>query len=280
MEVVSPVEQMLFTTVRLETQDASGNSRIGTSFIVGYKSGGEDYPFLVTNKHVISGAHKGKLTFIQARDGRPLLGIGYTLNVNNFEQVWHTHADPEIDIAIAPFAPIAHHIANSGISIFFRMVGNDIAPSEETMKQLDALEEVVFIGYPSGIWDSKNLLPIIRKGITATPIVIDFQGKPQFLIDASVFPGSSGSPVFLYNVGMYARKSGGTVVGSRILFLGIVAEVFYQQDANEIQILPSTIAGKSVVVSKQMIDLGIVYKASAIIGLIKSYLLEKGDVKN
>jgi len=280
MEVSSITEQLLFTTVRLEIQDALGNSGIGTSFILNYTSQGKLYPFLVTNKHVISGAKIGRLTFIQMSDGKPLLGISYTLDISDFEQIWYGHPDSEIDIAVTPFASIVGHITKDGVDIFYRGVGNDIIPSEETLKQLDALEEVVFIGYPSGIWDTKNLLPVMRKGITATPIAVDFQGKSQFLIDASVFPGSSGSPVFLYNIGMYAQKSGGTVVGSRLLFLGIVAEVFYQQETNEIQIPYSATAKKPVAKSRQMIDLGIVYRASAIVEVIKSCLLEKGVLKN
>jgi hypothetical protein len=37
-----------------------------------------------------------------------------------------------------------------------------LAPNEETLKGLDAVEEVLFIGYPYGIWDARNLLPIVR----------------------------------------------------------------------------------------------------------------------
>jgi hypothetical protein len=99
------------------------------------------------------------------------------------------------------------------------------------LKGLDAVEEVLFIGYPCGIWDARNLLPIVRRGITATPIYIDFSGRKQFLIDASVFPGSSGSPVFIYNAGIYwDKKSGSTVVGHRLFFLGILSEVFQMVD--------------------------------------------------
>ncbi len=81
-------------------------------------------------------------------------------------------------------------------------------PTEETIKIIDAFEESMFIGYSSGLWDDVNLIPITSKGITATPILINFQGKNEFLIDASAFPGSSGSPVFLYKTGAYLHKSG------------------------------------------------------------------------
>lgn len=278
MEVLSIAEQLLFTTVRVETVDASGVEGVGTSFIFNYKLERKHYPFIVTNKHVISNAQKGLLTFIQARDGKPLLGSGYRLNIDDFESIWFGHTNENIDVTIAPFAPILDHITKAGVNIYFRTVETDLVPSEEDLKHVDAIEEVVFIGYPIGIWDTKNLLPIIRKGITATPIAIDFRGERQFLVDASIFPGSSGSPVFLYNPGMYANKSGGTVVGTRLYFLGVVASVFFQQDVNEIRIRSVPTVDVPVAVSRQMIDLGVVFKASTIVEAIEIFLRERGEL--
>jgi len=276
MEVRSPMEQMLFTTSRLVTEKASGEGGVGTSFLFNYVSGQDSYPFLVTNRHMVEGTAKGRLTFTKAANGKPLIGTGHVLDIEDFQRIWYGHPDPELDVAVAPFAPILRHMSDDGTSIFFRAVGGDMLPSVDVLKELDALEEVVFIGYPSGIWDSRNLLPIIRKGTTATPVVVDFQGKPQFLVDASVFPGSSGSPVFLYNVGTYRRKRGDVVVGNRIFFLGIMASVFYREDTNEIRARPSPTTRGALAVSRQMIDLGVVYKASAITELIESVVRERG----
>jgi hypothetical protein len=277
MEVSSIAEQLYFTTIRVETVDSSGDKGVGTSFIFKYTAEKKQYPFLVTNKHVVSGAQKGSLTFTQARDGKPLLGTGYRLDIESFESIWHGHANPNIDVTITPFAPILNHIGNAGANIYFRMIGSELVPSEDDLKQVDAIEEVVFIGYPVGIWDTKNLLPVARKGISASPIAIDFLGEPQFLVDASIFPGSSGSPVFLYNTGMYATKSGGTVVGTRLRFLGIIASVFFQEDVNEIRVRSIPTVDVPVAVSRQMIDLGVVFKASTIREVIEAFLMEKGE---
>lgn len=76
------------------------------------------------------------------------------------------------------------------------------------------------IGYSSGIWDSTHNLPIIRKGITTTYPKLAFNGKAEFLIDAACFPGSSGSPVFLANIGSYINKNGSVCIGSSIALLG------------------------------------------------------------
>ena len=280
MEVTSIAEQLLFTVVRIETNDASGNAGLGTGFIFIHNVGGVRYPFLVTNKHVVAGAVNGQVTFIQGDGGQPRLGAGHQLKIDDFARMWFGHPGEKIDVAIAPLAPLLEHMSKGGISIFFRGIENSLVPSDERLSKLDALEEVVFIGYPTGIWDRKNLLPVIRKGITATPVGVDFQGEKQFLIDASVFPGSSGSPVFLYNAGIHAEKGGGAVVGTRLLFLGIVASVFFHEEANEIQIMSVPTSHVPVAVFRQMVDLGVVYKASTILEAIDAFLRARGVLES
>lgn len=280
MKVLSVAEQLLFTTVRVETYDDKNNAYTGTSFIFGYRTGkDEQILFLVTNKHVIKGKQKGILNFIQAQNGQPLLGTCYPLEITEFESAWYGHPSEKVDVAIAYFKPIVDCFADKGIDIYFRSVISDLVPSNDILNELDAIEEVLIIGYPYGIWDRKNLLPIVRRGITATPISVDFQGEKQFLIDASVFPGSSGSPVFLYNVGTYTKKTGDTVVENRLLFLGIVAEVFYRIEPSEIRVLSVPTVDVPVALSKQMIDLGIVFQATTIIEAIELYIKERGITK-
>ena len=66
------------------------------------------------------------------------------------------------------------------------------------LEALDFAEEVLVIGYPNALWDEANNLPLFSKGIASTHPAKDFNGKPEFIIDAAAFPGSSGSPVFCY----------------------------------------------------------------------------------
>jgi hypothetical protein len=104
-----------------------------------------------------------------------------------------------------------------------------VVPTQEAVDQLAAVEEVVFIGYPSGLRDERNSTPLIRRGITASPVWNDFGGDPVFLIDAGVYPGSSGSPVFILNQGAYATKDG-LDVGSRLMFLGMVSQTMMRNE--------------------------------------------------
>lgn len=49
------------------------------------------------------------------------------------------------------------------------------------MNKLDAMEDVIMVGYPVGLWDSVNNRPIFRRGITATDPKVDFEGKKNFM---------------------------------------------------------------------------------------------------
>lgn len=79
------------------------------------------------------------------------------------------------------------------------------------------------IGYPNGIWDFKNNMPIVRRGITATNPKLDYNGLPIFIIDCACFPGSSGSPVLIFNQGSYTDARGNINLGTgRVILLGVL----------------------------------------------------------
>jgi hypothetical protein len=144
--------------------------------------------------------------------------------------------------------------------------------TREGAAELDSMEEIIFIGYPNALYDKVNLTPIMRVGATATPIVLDYNGLPAFLIDASVFPGSSGSPVFLRDRGIYRKRDGSIELASRFSLLGIVAAVYSRERYAELQELPARM-GLTV---GDLLDLGIVYKASAIIECVDAALARDG----
>jgi V8-like Glu-specific endopeptidase len=265
MEVTSLAENLFFTTVRIDTVDHQNNAGSGTGFLFQHSYKDNNYPFIVTNKHVISGAIKGGITFIKSDGDKPKLGDAFRIDYNGFENNWIGNSDDNIDIAVMPLAPVQKYIMdNHNFSVFYRTIGTENVPTQEQVTELDALEEIIFVGYPNGIWDKVNYTPIMRKGTTATPIALDFENEKKFLIDASVFGGSSGSPVFIYNAGSYARKGGGLVAGSRFFFVGVVAAVYFKTSVNEIISLPIPTDQNDVAVDKEMIDLGVVFKAETV----------------
>ena len=115
----------------------------------------------------------------------------------------------------------------------------------------------MFVGFPNGMFDEKHYLPIFRRGYVATSPDLDFNGAPLFLIDASVFPGSSGSPVFTVGDSLI----GGTPA---LKFLGIIAAVYTQPTDGRITWRTAPTNQVPVPELDQMIDLGVVYKARCV----------------
>ena len=216
--------QLLFTTVPIWTETASGVASSATAFIYNVpvpSQPGQSIPLLVTNRHVVAGARRGLIELVEQLGDAPAIERRVRAEIDAGSLASHT-SEP-LDIALIPLGPLLNQLQVAGRPAFFRSVGPELVPADAALKELAALEEIVFIGYPSGLRDEKNANPLIRRGITSTPVWNDFQGEPCFLIDAGVFPGSSGSPVFILNQGAYATKDG-LVVGSRLLFLGVLAQ--------------------------------------------------------
>ena len=140
-------------------------------------------------------------------------------------------------------------------------------PSNDEVEDMDVMEPVAFVGYPNALFDSKNHTPIIRRGTLATPFQLDYDGRPVFLIDASVFPGSSGSPVFLYREKRDIK--GNLQISFRLL--GIIAEVFFQSAIGKIEKAPAPTSIEYIVRTKQMIGLGVVFKSRTIIETIEDF---------
>ncbi len=278
MQITSITEQLFFTTVRIDTVGANGSQGSGTGFLFAHAIGGQTYPFVVTNKHVVRGMTAGHLTFHQRKDDQPDLGKGYRLRIDDWNNAWFGHPTEDIDIAVCPFSPIEQHVkSQNGIDLFFRYITTDLIPNEEQLADLDAIETVTFIGYPNGVWDSKNLLPVARRGTTASPIEVDFEQTPKFLVDASVFGGSSGSPVFIINQGSYISKNGGMNIGaSRFHFVGVIAAVYFRTHLNQIIPVPIPTQVQPMAQQQEMIDLGIVFKARTVVETIDAFLRANG----
>ena len=274
MEVKTFAEELFFTTVRIETLNLKSGLGSGTGFFYLHERNGKNYSFLVTNKHVVEDVIKGKITFFKKLNGKPTLGDVVSIDAMNFGNLWFGHENDKVDIAVLPFSSMEKQIKEKlGFDIFNRNIPASMLTTKEAFKiDIDALEELVFVGYPSGIWDSKNYLPIMRKGSTATPLYVDFEGEKKFLMDASVFPGSSGSPVFIYNKGVYAAKDNKPKVGNRMFFVGIIASVYQRTDLNEIIVKSVPTTNQPFAINKQMIDLGVVFKAELIPEAIEQFL--------
>ncbi|HVZ99911.1 MAG TPA: serine protease [Caulobacterales bacterium] len=215
--------QLVFNTVRLVAHQPNGHENFGTGFIVAIGDGESTIPLIVTCSHCLSGAISVSLTCVSAnKDGTPDLGNVQTWTLDkSLLQLVAPHAS--LDVVAIPFGPIANQAHAAGKPIFHRQLIASNFVSEEEREKLTALESVVFVGYPLGLYDSKNALPLLRVGSTASPIWSYFEQEPKFLIDAEVFPGSSGSPVFILNEGAYSTPEG-LSVGIRFHLVGMITQ--------------------------------------------------------
>lgn len=123
------------------------------------------------------------------------------------------------------------------------------------------MDDITMIGYPKGIWDEANNFPVFRKGITATNPKYNWNNKKEFLIDCACFPGSSGSPVLLINMGGYFTRSGLTLGSTRVKLLGILYAGPQHTATGEIEIVDVPITQRLVLISRIPNNLGIVIKS-------------------
>jgi hypothetical protein len=265
---LSFTEQLAYSTVRIETELSVSERGTGTGFFFQLPHEGDSkIPLMVTNKHVVEGALKGtfKLTCM-APDGGPDRLNHLTITLDLFEKRWIPHPDGVTDLCVMPIAPLLQELSAQKKPVFYRKLGEDIIPSKPELEALWGLEEVVMIGYPNGIWDEVNNFPIFRRGITATNPLFDWNDRPEFLIDLACFPGSSGSPVLLYNTsGFYTDKAGAPKAGFRVKLLGILYAGPQHEVSGEVKIV--TVPTKNVPVAFSRIpnNLGIVIKSSKLL---------------
>ena len=156
---------------------------------------------LISNKHVFRNPNGRLVISLNRRkeDDTPKLGNVRTFNcdLSKAEHLYFDHPNLDVDLACIHVSSITHTDAYvRGLDDRFLKPINyeKVAPGSD----------VIFVGYPEGLYDPVNNLPLIRKGSIASMPNVDFNGRGQIIIDAQIFPGSSGSPVFVAWDGKYS----------------------------------------------------------------------------
>jgi hypothetical protein len=131
--------------------------------------------------------------------------------------------------------------------IFFKGWSLDMLATFEEVDLLPG-RDVWFIGYPENRFDTVHNLPLLRKGCIASIPTVDFNSAKEFVIDAQVFFGSSGSPVF-------------GILDGKYRLLGVVSQTMIRN--NQLQKAPS-----NVLSTQEVLGLGIVIKSTLVKELI------------
>lgn len=267
IEPYTSAEQIMYATVPIEVTRADGKRGSGTGFIYLFMTKDRKgvLDVLVTNKHVIKDAIRGKIRvhLADSSDVEKPSGETHSCVFDNFANLWYPHASMDVDIAVMDGRFLRGMIMKeTGRQMFKRYIGSDMLPSREQLTDLNVVEDIIMAGYPIGLYDDVNNFPIFRSGNTATHPGVDFKGKQEFVIDMACFPGSSGSPVLVANERDYiSRVRQARISGGRFLFLGILHSgplITINGDIEEASI-PTSLA--AIARSKVMIHLGFVTRS-------------------
>jgi hypothetical protein len=225
---LTPSEQLMYSTVRL-FNESTQSLKWGTGFVCWlFHTEQSNLPVIVTNRHVIDGWDKCTFSFAgRLPDGSPDNDHHIQVQMGNFGAAWVPH--PDVDLAIIPIGQTLASLQQSGRLPFIVSLEQSLIPTDEELKALNPVEQVLTVGFPGRLWDDVHNLPVFHRGYTSTAPYIDFKGKKEFLIDIATWPGASGSPVLLYNDNPWMNRHGGTVVGGiRAKLLGVVYGVAVQ----------------------------------------------------
>ena len=234
-DIINPqtrLENIAYATVLIQTEYGCGTGfllqkDLGNNLII---------PLLVTNKHVIYGEDKKSKQLVLAETGKLTF---HTMDSNHqpsgkfrdyifrkhFGKHFFQHPDSNVDLCAINLANFINESQKNPPEVFVKYIPTSLIPTEDELKALDYMEDIIMIGYPQALMDKMHNYPIIRRGVTATHPYIDFEGKKEFLADIATYCGSSGSPVFLLKMN-YSDKNGNIHLGSGLFyFMGIACEV-------------------------------------------------------
>ena len=251
-------EQIFLNTVLIENLT---DAEFGTGFLIQKRIDDKKVKHLLfSNKHVFWGkrdkdnvlAEKDiRITFHKTEtDGSYKLGSTHKLNIHlkRGQSGYYEHPETSVDVAC---------INVSSVYLIIPVGMRSVELEKFIDFNLDSIfagQRIMFIGYPKGFFDTANFLPVARSGFIASIPSVDFQGKKQLLIDAQVFPGSSGSPVFIK-------------IGHAYKLLGIISEVpvrhldFLELEVDKAKTTEKKEEGaEKVSIPIQFIGLGMLYK--------------------
>ena len=168
------------------------------------------------------------------------------------------HPDPSVDVALINIAEAFTTRVQNGPGYLPPYFLNSEKFAEKIGIEVSVSSDVLVVGYPRGFYDDVNLFPIVKSGIIASRWKTGFKGKPYFLIDAKLFPGSSGSVVITKPADFVIRNGQiFTSTEKHFAFLGIYS------GEPRLQEQPVTI-GDLTVTQSSGFDLGIVWYAELV----------------
>jgi hypothetical protein len=226
--------------------------------------------FLVTAKHVFfepqKGWHPSELSLRFAWEERQSitqdLGFPVRLTDDGGRDLWTAAANGHDIAAIRVTPGIFSRPAPLGQSYNAISLG-EMGGASDTYDGAS----VLIYGFPGFVGPAALVRALTRAGVIAWTNPNDPLNEP-FLVDANIFPGNSGGPVFSVPSGL--DRAGGIQLGSHTTLLGIVVANFGAPSDAVAKIAGSSSLTKEQIAVNGLGSLGVVEPASQIRSLIES----------
>lgn len=121
--------------------------------------------------------------------------VPITLSKDDLCKRIRLHPNPIVDVVAIDINDFIKSLPTQDPSVIpYCPLSNDNLPSTSPIP-IEITSDLIVASYPRGFYDNLNKFPIVKSGIVASAWNYPFNGKPLFLIDAQLFPGSSGGLV-------------------------------------------------------------------------------------
>lgn len=195
------IEDMLLSAVKIDATYRGKVISTGTGFFWLTTNELGQATSIITNKHVLD--HSDGMTIYMhiasSDDQYKPSGKAVQMNIPRGKLGEFPHPRSDVDLIAINVSSLLLDARADGITPCLRALNAGSVPTKRDWELFDAVEDVMMFGFPRGISDEYNNMPLVRRGITATSVKRDFNGTQEFMVDLACFPGSSGSPVVYYN---------------------------------------------------------------------------------
>ena len=149
-------EKMMFSALRL----IASNGSTGTGFFLSLDFVGKSVPVIITNKHVVNYNPNESVTFFlhtKSAEAVDEESLKITFNTK-----WNFHKDKDLCYCFAN--PLLEQIRDKmKKEVFYIPITENLIPDLTKLEELSAIEDVIMVGYPNGLWDQKNNLPLLEE---------------------------------------------------------------------------------------------------------------------
>jgi len=188
------------------------------SFVHTVNSTGRTFHYLVTAKHVVEGLSKaGGPAFLRINKGR----VGeYNKGVIDVQipinEGWLYHAEPDVDLAVLPNDATQTELKSLKVDTYhflsLKLESLFTARAKAPMWPPGEAEPVIFIAMTTQFQGEEANLPTVRRGhlalVTDEPIKGEYGHSQYYVIEAQVYPGNSGAPVWVELTNAETKESG------------------------------------------------------------------------